>query len=154
MTAVGFDLHKRYITACALDAAGDVIAKVRQLSTAIESIQEWLDALPRPVSDAARLLESQPPEIRALAGNLRTMVRAILTNPEERVYAGWGGLGYHDARAGYVCGIFPQKGSVRLLFEHGASLADPDRLFTGGGTQTRYIEFRPGDELPEEPSAR
>lgn len=109
-----------------------------------------LDGAARERPDAARLLESQPPELRALAEKLRTTVRAILRNPEERVYAGWGGLGYHDAQAGYVCGIFPRKGSVRLLFEHGASLADPDRLFTGGGTQTRYIEFRPGDELPEE----
>jgi hypothetical protein len=27
MTSVGFDLHKRYITACALDAAGETIAE-------------------------------------------------------------------------------------------------------------------------------
>lgn len=50
MTFVGFDLHKRYITACALDAAGDIIAEVRQLPTAVEAIQEWLDALPGPVT--------------------------------------------------------------------------------------------------------
>ncbi len=48
MTFVGFDLHKRYITACALDSAGDLIAEVRQLPTAVEAIQEWLDALPGP----------------------------------------------------------------------------------------------------------
>jgi transposase len=52
MTFVGFDLHKRYITACALDAEGAVIAECRQLATAIVSIQDWLTALPAPVTVA------------------------------------------------------------------------------------------------------
>ena len=29
MTFVGFDLHKRYITACAMDASGAIIAEIR-----------------------------------------------------------------------------------------------------------------------------
>lgn len=37
MTSVGFDLHKRYITACALDATGTIIAEIRQLSTALDA---------------------------------------------------------------------------------------------------------------------
>jgi hypothetical protein len=31
MTYVGLDLHKRYITACALDASGTVVAEERKL---------------------------------------------------------------------------------------------------------------------------
>ena len=50
MTFVGFDVRKRYITACALDAAGDIIAEVRQLSTSIEVALAWLSALPGPVA--------------------------------------------------------------------------------------------------------
>src|SRR5258708_11819414 len=50
MTLVGFDLHKRYITACALDAAGESIAEVRQLSTALEAVTAWLNTLSRPVT--------------------------------------------------------------------------------------------------------
>src|SRR5260221_12530513 len=50
MTFVGFDLHKRYITACALDAAGESIAEVRQLSTALEAVTAWLNTPPRPVT--------------------------------------------------------------------------------------------------------
>jgi transposase len=49
MTFVGFDLHKRYITACALDASGAPIAEIRQLATTIETVLDWLDALPTPV---------------------------------------------------------------------------------------------------------
>ena len=50
MTFVGFDLHKRYITACALDASGEIIAEIRHLSTALEAVLAWLGALPGPVT--------------------------------------------------------------------------------------------------------
>ena len=50
MTFVGFDLHTRYITACALDASGEIVAEIRQLSTALESVLAWLGALPGPVT--------------------------------------------------------------------------------------------------------
>ena len=49
MTFVGFDLHKRYITACALDTSGAVLAEIRQLATGIEAVLDWLGALPAPV---------------------------------------------------------------------------------------------------------
>src|SRR5690242_8125299 len=52
MTFVGLDLHKRYITACALRDDGAVVAECRQLPTAIISIREWLAALPAPVTVA------------------------------------------------------------------------------------------------------
>jgi transposase len=52
MTFVGLDLHKRYITACALSADGTVVAECRQLATAIVSIREWLATLPTPVTVA------------------------------------------------------------------------------------------------------
>jgi len=49
MTFVGVDLHKRYIPACALDVSGALIAEIRQLATTIETVLDWLDALPTPV---------------------------------------------------------------------------------------------------------
>lgn len=53
MTFVGFDLHKRYVTACALDAEGAVVAECRQLPTTFASIREWLAILPGPVTVAS-----------------------------------------------------------------------------------------------------
>ena len=50
MTFVGFDLHKRYITACALNAAGEIIAEIRQLSTSLQAVVTWLSALPGPIT--------------------------------------------------------------------------------------------------------
>ena len=49
MTFVGFDLPKRYITACALDASGAVVAEVRQLATAVDTVLDWLAGLSGPV---------------------------------------------------------------------------------------------------------
>jgi transposase len=51
-TFVRLDLHKRYITACALDASGGLLAEVRQLATAIDAVADWLGALPAPVTAA------------------------------------------------------------------------------------------------------
>jgi hypothetical protein len=50
MTFVGFDLHKRYITACALTETGEILAEIRQLSTSLEAVLTWLGALPGPVT--------------------------------------------------------------------------------------------------------
>src|SRR5512146_2972051 len=50
MTFVGIDLHKRYITACALDASGGVLSEIRQLAPALEAILDWLAALPQPIT--------------------------------------------------------------------------------------------------------
>ena len=38
MIGVGLDLHKRYITACALDEGGAVVAEQRRLPTAAEAL--------------------------------------------------------------------------------------------------------------------
>ena len=38
MTFVGFDLHKRYITACALDEAGQLVVERRQLATTLDAV--------------------------------------------------------------------------------------------------------------------
>ena len=47
MTFVGFDLHKRYITACALDETGQILAERRQLPTALEAVASVAHALVR-----------------------------------------------------------------------------------------------------------
>jgi hypothetical protein len=100
------------------------------------------------------ILVSFRPEIRALAGDVRAFVRATVPSAEERAYPGWWGIGYVDAQAGYFCGLFPQKDHVRLGFEHGAALPDPNGLLTAGGKQVRYVVLRPGEPIPERPLAR
>jgi transposase len=42
---VGLDLHKRYITACALDDGGRIVAEHRRLPPDVPALAEWLQAL-------------------------------------------------------------------------------------------------------------
>jgi hypothetical protein len=45
MVYVGLDLHKRYVTACALDADGRVLSEDRRLTTDIAVLRTWLGGL-------------------------------------------------------------------------------------------------------------
>lgn len=50
MIYVGLDLHKRYITACAIANDGRIVAEVRQLSTPWSALAAWLGALREPLT--------------------------------------------------------------------------------------------------------
>lgn len=52
MTTVGLDLHKRYITACALDADGCVVAERRRLRPELPEVCGFLGSLAGPVTVA------------------------------------------------------------------------------------------------------
>lgn len=45
MTFVGLDLHKRYITACALSDFGDVLAEVRRMPVSVDALSDFLSAV-------------------------------------------------------------------------------------------------------------
>ncbi len=98
--------------------------------------------------DANDILRDHTPTVIAAADALRTLLYDTAPELREKAYPGWHGIGFRHPKAGYIGGIFPQEASVRLLFEHGRQLADPDGVFTGGGTQTRYIEIATPAEIP------
>jgi transposase len=50
MIYVGLDLHKRYITACAIDALGPLVAEERRLATELAVLGAWLGRLTGPVT--------------------------------------------------------------------------------------------------------
>jgi hypothetical protein len=91
------------------------------------------------VSDALDYLRSEHGRAYELAAWVREAVLAADPDLGERVYRGWRGVGFRHPEAGYVCAIFPRADSVELLFEHGASLVDPDGILEGDGAQTRVI---------------
>jgi hypothetical protein len=97
------------------------------------------------VSEALDYLRSEHGHAYELAAWLREVVLAADPDLVERVYRGWRGVGFRHPEAGYVCGIFPREHGVELLFEHGASLPDPDGLLRGDGTQTRVIRVAEPD---------
>jgi hypothetical protein len=50
---------------------------------------------------------------------------------------------------GMICTGETYKDHVKMTFAKGASLEDPDGLFTQDGTVRRAIDFRQGDEIRE-----
>ncbi|MBI3776233.1 MAG: DUF1801 domain-containing protein [Gammaproteobacteria bacterium] len=93
------------------------------------------------------ILAPHTPAIRALCERLRVLVRDTLPTATEHGYAGWHAIAYRHPAAGYVCGIFPFTDYVRLLFEHGVLLYDPQHQLRGDGKQVRYLEMRNTDDI-------
>ncbi len=92
--------------------------------------------------DVVAFLRERHEEARELALSVRAAVLAAEPDLVERVYRGWDGIGFRHPDAGYVCAIYPRGPEVRLLFEHGARLPDPDGLLEGEGAQTRHVTLR------------
>jgi hypothetical protein len=93
------------------------------------------------------ILRDHTAPVQRIAAQLRRVIHETGNSLVEKAYPGWHGIGFRHPRAGYVCGIFPLDDSVRLLFEKGRLLSDPEGILMGDGKQTRYIEFHPGEEI-------
>jgi hypothetical protein len=93
------------------------------------------------------ILAGHTREICAMAERLRRLVRETVPDAVEAAYPVWHGIGYCHPESGYFCGIFPQKNSVKLGFEYGVLLPDPDGLLQGSGKQVRYLFFKEAKEI-------
>lgn len=91
-------------------------------------------------------LADRHPEALELALWVREVVLAAEPDFRERVYHGWDGIGFRHPEAGFICAIYPRGVDVRLLFEHGARLDDPEGLLEGEGHQTRHVTVRAADD--------
>lgn len=100
--------------------------------------------------EIAALLDGSPPQIQALALALIAMLRR--EHPEFVASArfGWRSVNFRHPRAGHLCAVFPLKDEVRLYFEHGRLLTDPEGLLEGDGRQVRALRLRPGEAIAEE----
>ena len=99
---------------------------------------------------AGDILSPHTHQIRDLTQRLRKLVNQAVPRTTEKVYPGWHGFCFHDPKAGYFCGIFPQTDSVKLGFEFGRVLLAPQGLRQGEGKQVRYVVLEPGERLPVE----
>lgn len=50
MTIVGLDLHKRYMTACALDPSGSLLGEVWRMPVSLEALSNFMSDFPVPAS--------------------------------------------------------------------------------------------------------
>ncbi len=100
-------------------------------------------------------LSSYPDGIRALAEQLRAVVRRAAPDAIERVRLGWRLIGYDlpvGRRTVYFAWVAPEPIHVHLGWQHGTFMADPDRMLEGAHLRlkkVRFVTFRPDDEIPE-----
>ena len=88
------------------------------------------------------ILTGHTPEVQELCEALRSLVRAAAPEVSEVAYPSWHGIGYRHPESGYFCAIFPQMDYVKLGFEFGVLLPDPEGLLEGNGKQVRYVNIR------------
>jgi cytidylate kinase len=120
------------------------------------SVEQVTELVMRHVTEAqslvlSSLLADHTREVADLTQVLRAVVRSALPMATEKINLGWHGLGYHDPDAGYVAGIFPGDESVKLGFEHGVELSDPEGLLEGDGSRVRYVVLDEWDDQLQEP---
>jgi TfoX/Sxy family transcriptional regulator of competence genes len=125
-----------------LDDDGELLSWAREALSIADVAQPQSKA--RAVSPE-QLLQGYPSEIRELAHRLRKIVLKEAPDASEAGYAGWRLVGYRCPH--YFCFVAPQADHVRLGFEHGNRLADPDGLLEPMGKQVRFVRVVPGGAI-------
>ena len=93
------------------------------------------------------ILRDHSPPIVEMVYELRAIVRETLPEATEKAYPGWHAIGYRHTEAGYICSIFPYEDGIKVYFEYGKFLPDPDKLLEGETKQTRYYALGVGDKI-------
>ncbi|MFM0045876.1 DUF1801 domain-containing protein [Paraburkholderia sediminicola] len=91
-------------------------------------------------------------EITDWRGKTFASVRKSLLEADPEIIEEWKWMGSPVwSRDGMIAVANAHKGKVKLTFAHGASLADPDKLFNAGleGNARRAIDFFEGDKVNE-----
>jgi hypothetical protein len=83
-------------------------------------------------------------------GETFASVRKIVLEADSEIIEEWKWMGSPVwSRDGIIAVANAHKGKVKLTFDHGARLADPEKLFNAGleGNQRRAIDFFEGDKV-------
>jgi hypothetical protein len=91
-------------------------------------------------------------EITDWRGKTFAAVRKTILAADPEIIEEWKWMGSPVwSRDGIIAVANAHKGKVKLTFDHGASLPDPEKLFNAGleGNQRRAIDFFEGDEINE-----
>jgi hypothetical protein len=79
-------------------------------------------------------------------------IRKSILEADREIIEEWKWMGSPVwSRDGIIAVANAHKGKVKLTFDHGARLPDPDKLFNAGleGNQRRAIDFFEGDKINE-----
>ncbi|HTV75095.1 MAG TPA: DUF1801 domain-containing protein [Candidatus Acidoferrales bacterium] len=89
-------------------------------------------------------------EIPDWRGKTFATVRETILGADPEIVEEWKWMGSPVwERDGIIAVANAHKGKVKVTFDHGASLPDPDKLFNAGleGNQRRAIDFFEGDKV-------
>ena len=87
-------------------------------------------------------LANLPPELRAIAKQLRAVARKQMPDAHEFIYHDAIGYSVSDSPFDRICYIAPQKkGYVNFGFFFGAGLPDPANLLIGEGKRLRHVKI-------------
>ena len=85
-------------------------------------------------------------------GKTFAKVRKTILAADAEIIEEWKWMGSPVwSRDGIIAVANAHKGKVKLTFDHGARLADPEKLFNAGleGNQRRAVDFFEGDKINE-----
>ncbi len=85
-------------------------------------------------------------------GKTFAVVRKAILGADREIIEEWKWMGSPVwSRDGIIAVANPHKGKVKVTFDYGARLPDPDKLFNAGleGNQRRAIDFFEGDKVNE-----
>lgn len=111
------------------------------------------DDVPMDVIPPELLLDPYPEPHRAIANELRALVRKAVPEAIERVRPGWGLIGYDvpsgPRRTRYFAFVWPEPEHVHIGFEQGVLMDDPRGVLEGRGVtkQVRWLTFAPGSAV-------
>ena len=91
-------------------------------------------------------------EITDWRGKTLATVRKAILPADREIVEEWKWMGSPVwSRDGIIAVANPHKGKVKVTFDHGARLPDPDKLFNAGleGNQRRAIDLFEGDKVNE-----
>lgn len=95
--------------------------------------------------EVEQLLAEYDEKVARMARALRAVVGTAAPDAEETVQVGWSTIGYRIEHHFMV--IAPKADHVRLRFEAGAELPDPDGILEPGGKRCTHLIFHEPEEI-------
>ena len=107
---------------------------------------------PVPVESASALIDQLITKLTDWRGKTLASIRKSILEADREIIEEWKWMGSPVwSRDGMIAVGNAHKDKVKLTFAHGASLADPDKLFNAGlgGNAWRAIDLFEGDKINE-----
>jgi hypothetical protein len=94
-------------------------------------------------NEIQKLLSSYSDEVKTNVAILRKKIKALLPNIIEQLDlpAKMIGYCYGQKYTDLICVIIPSKKGLKLGFNRGSSLPDPEKLLQGNGKISRYVQI-------------